>query len=76
MFTHSYLSPDIEYFHGRHPVYFIAAVVFVITIIIGLPLILLFEPFLNHNINFTRIKPLLDQFEGFYKNWCHWFAAY
>ena len=73
---YTYLSPDIEYFHSRHLAYFIVALMFVITIIIGLPLILLLEPFLNHKINFTRIKPLLDQFQGCYKNWCRWFAAY
>ena len=74
--VYTYLSPDIEYFHGRHLAYFIVAVMFVITIIIGLPLILLLEPFLNRKINFIRIKPLLDQFQGCFKNWCRWFAAY
>ena len=74
--VYTYLSPDIEYFHGRHLSYFIIAVMFVITIIIGLPLILLLEPFLNRKINFIRIKPLLDQFQGCFKNWCRWFAAY
>ena len=73
---YTFLSPDIEYFHGRHLAYFIVALMFVITIIIGLPLILLLEPFLNCKINFTRIKPLLDQFQGCYKNRCRWFAAY
>ena len=73
---YTYLSPDIEYFHGRHLAYFIVALMFVITIIIGLPLTLLLEPFLNRKINFTRFKPLLDQFQGCYKNRCRWFAAY
>ena len=73
---YTYLSPDIEYFYGRHLAYFTVAVMFVLTIIISLPLILLLEPFLNRKINFTRIKPLLDQFQGCFKNWCRWFAAY
>ena len=74
IYTH--LSPDIEYLYGRHLAYFIVAVMFIITIIIGLPFILLLEPFLNGYINFTRIKPLLDQFQGCYKNRCRRFAAY
>ena len=72
----TYLSPDIEYLHGRHLAYFIVAVLYTIIIVIGLPLLLLLEPFLNHKVNFTRIKPLLDQFQGCYKDQYRWFAAY
>ena len=73
---YTYLSPDIEYFYGRHLLYFIVAVICVITVVIGLPLILLLEPFLNWKINFTRIKPLLDQFQGCFKDKYRWFASY
>ena len=73
---YTYLSPDIEYFHGRHLPYAIVAVLCTIVIVIGLPLLLLLEPFLNHKINFTRIKPLLDQFQGCYKDKFCCFAAY
>ena len=45
-------------------------------IVIGLPLLLLLKPFLNRKINFYRIKPLLDQFQGCYKNKYRSFAAY
>ena len=72
----TYLSPDIEYLHGRHLAYFTVAVLCTIIIVIGLPLLLLLEPFLNNKINFTRIKPLLDQFQGCYKDQYRWFAAY
>ena len=72
----TYLSPDIEYLHGRHLVYFTVSVLCTIIIVIGLPLLLLLELFLNHKINFTRIKPLLDQFQGCYKDQYRWFAAY
>ena len=72
----TYLSPDIEYFHGRHLPYFIVAMFLTILIVIGLPLLLLLEPFLISKINFTRIKPLLDQFQGCYRDNCRWFAAY
>ena len=74
--VYTYLSPDIEYWHGRHLPYFIVAVLCTIVIVIGLPILLLLEPFLNHKINFTRIKPLLDQFQGCYKDKYHCFAAY
>jgi len=74
VFTH--LSPDLEYFHGRHLAYGLVAIACGIVIVIGLPLILLLEPFLNHKINFTRIKPLLDQFQGYYKDRYRSFASY
>ena len=74
--TYTYLSPEIEYLQGRHLVYFIVAVICIITVVIGLPLILLLEPFLNSKINFTRIKPLLDQFQGCFKDQYRWFASY
>ena len=73
---YTYLSPDIEYFHGRHLVYGIVAVLVTIIIVIGLPFLLLFEPFLNRKINFVRIKPLLDQLQGCYRDRFRYFAAY
>ena len=74
--VYTYLSPDIEYFHGRHLGYVIMAIIFTITVVIGLPLLLLLEPFLNSKINFIKIKPLLDQFQGSYKDKYRYFAAY
>ena len=74
--VYTYLSPDIEYFHGRHLPYVIIAIAYSLIIVIGLPLLLLLEPFLNHKINFTRMKPLLDQFQGCYKDKYRSFAAY
>jgi len=70
------LSPDIEYLHGRHLAYFIVAVISIITVVIGFPLILLLEPFLNRKINFIKIKPLLDQFQGCFKDQYRCFASY
>ena len=71
-----YLSPDIEHFHGRHLIYGIIALLCIVSIVIGLPLLLTFEPFLNHKINFIKIKPLLDQFPGCYKDKYYCFAGY
>jgi len=74
--AYTYLSPDILYLHGRHLPYFIVAIICSLFIVMGLPLLLLLEPFLNHKINFSRIKPLLDQFQGCYKDKYRSFAAY
>ena len=74
--VYTYVSPDIEYFHGRHLAYAIVSVLFTIIIVIGLPLLLALEPFLNSKINFIKIKPLLDQFQGCYKDKYRCFAAY
>ena len=73
--VYTYLSPELEYFHGRHVSYVIVATLCSL-IVLGLPLLLLLEPFLNQKINFTRIKPLLDQFQGCYKDKYRSFAAY
>ena len=74
--VYTYLSPDIEYFHGRHLAYGIVALLCTVTIALGLPLLLILEPFLNGKINFTKIKPLLDQFQGCYKDKYRCFAGY
>ena len=73
---YSYLSPDILYFRGRHLVYGLVAILCTIVIVIGLPLLLLLEPFLNSKISFVKIKPFLDQFQGCYKNKYQCFAGY
>ena len=72
----TYSSPDIKYFAGRHLAYAIAAIFCEVIVVIGLPLLLLFEPLLNRKINFVKVKPLLDQFQGCYKDKYRWFAAY
>ena len=73
---YTYLSPDIDYFHGRHLAYGIVALICIVTIVLGLPFLLTLEPFLNHKFNFAKIKPLLDQFQGCYKDRYRCFAGY
>ena len=82
--VYTYLSPDYEYLSGRHIFYFIIALVYELVIVIGLPLLLLLEPFINRWINFSdmniifiriSLKPILDQFQGCYKDNRRWFAA-
>ena len=81
---YTYLSPEFEYLTGRHIFYFIIALLYVLVIVIGLPLLLLLEPFINRWVNFSSMKimcirinfkPILDQFQGCYKDNCRWFAA-
>ena len=72
----TYSSLGIKYFTGRHLLYGIVAILCEVIIVIGLPLFLLLEPFLRQRVNLVRIKPLLDQFQGCYKDKYHWFAAY
>ena len=74
--VYTYLSPDIEFFHGRHLAYGIVALICIVTIVVGLPLLLTLEPFLNRKLNFAKIKPLLDQFQGCYKDKYRCFAGY
>ena len=74
--VYSYLSPDIEYFHGRHLAYSIISLLCIVSIVIGLPLLLTIHPFINHKINLIKIKPLLDQFQGCYKDKYRCFAGY
>ena len=81
---YTYLSPEFEYLTGRHIFYFIIALLYILVIVIGLPLLLFLEPFINHWVNFSNmrimcmrisLKPILDQFQGCYKDNCRWFAA-
>ena len=73
---YTYSSPHIQYFHGRHALYGVVAIFCQLIVGIGLPLLLLLEPVLSKKINFIKIKPLLDQFQGCYKDGYRWFAAY
>ena len=59
---YTYSSPSIQYFHGRHIIYGVVAIIFEVVIGTALPLLLLFK------INFNKFKPLLDQFQGCYKD--------
>ena len=76
--TYIYLSPSMEYFTGRHIVYFLIALLYELVIVGGLPLLLILGHRANNiNLIFTRfdMKPILDQFQGCYKNKYRWFAA-
>ena len=73
-----YWSPTVKYFHSRHLWYGIIAILCELVIGIGFPLVLIFHRYLIRycNINFTSIKPIIDQLKGCYKEEYRWFAAY
>ena len=71
----TFLSPKIIYFTDRHLIYALIALLCEVVLVM-LPLFLLFEPLIKKKITLTRIKPLLDQFQGCYKDNYSWFAAY
>ena len=81
---HIYLSPTVKY-SDVHSSYFKYMIIYNITAIlseliigIGFPFVLVFQHFLTRhfNINFTSIKPIMDQLKGCYKEEYRWFAAY
>jgi len=74
--VYTYTSPNICYFCDRHIIYGSVAVFFEVTIAIGFPFLLLLEPFLSSKINFARVRPLLDQYQGCYKDKYRYFAAF
>ena len=76
-----YWSPAERYFHGRHLLYGIIAILCELIIGIGLPVILIFQryliPYCNINFDkFTCIKHINDELKGCYKEEYRWFAAY
>jgi len=71
-----YLSPDYKYFRGRHAFYGVVAALCGLIVVIGMPLLLLLQPFINPWVNFIKIMPILDQFQGCYKDKYRCFASY
>jgi len=74
----AYWSPSLTYFAGRHGFYGAVALLCVIVIGLGLPLLILLPRQLSRywNLNFIRLKPILDQLQGCYKHDCYWFATF
>ena len=81
---HLYLSPTAKYFDVHDSyfkfmiMYFIIAILCELIIGIGFPFVLVFQQcFVRYfNINFTSVKPIMDQLKGCYKEEYRWFAAY
>ena len=76
--TYIYLSPSIGYFTGRHIVYFLVALLYELVIVGGLPFLLILSHWtMQINLKFVHIdmKPIMDQFQGCYKDNYRWFSA-
>jgi len=73
---YTYSSPDKHYFKGRHIFYGCFAIACEIVIVIGLPLLLILDPFISYKVDFSRIRPLLDQYQGCFKDNRRWFASF
>ena len=74
-----YLSPHFKYFTNRHAAYATVALLCGLSVTIGLPLFLIFEPCLKKKRIFKYFKQALDRFKDSYKdnykdNY-QWFAA-
>lgn len=73
---YTYSSPKIKFFHDRHSLYGGVALLCELIVGIGLPLLLILDPYISHKINLVRIRPLLDQFQGGYKDKYRWCSAF
>ena len=75
---HLYWSPSVPFANGWRILYVIIAVFCIVLISVGLPLLLLFEKTFASklNLNLIRIKPILDQLQGCYKDEYRWFVAF
>ena len=74
----TYLSPTVQYFHGRHILYATIAILCELIIGIVLPLVILTQRYMIRyfNLKLISIKPIIDQLQGCYKEEYRWFAAY
>jgi len=71
-----YLSPNYTYFRGRHAFYGIIAALCGLIVVIGMPLLLLLQPFINPMVSFIKVMPIIDQFQSCYKDKYRYFASY
>jgi len=73
---YTYASPHIKYFHGRHLIYGIVAVLLELVVLVS-PLIFVFERYINFNRNcLLKLKPLQDVFKGCYDDDYRSFGAF
>ena len=70
------IQPSTMYFHNEHLGLFMVAVAIEVFLIIPFTLFLFLTPFLVRCINFNKLKPFLDEFQGCYKDNYRWMAAF
>ena len=70
----------LPFFEGKHLVYGILAIIYIIVFVVPFPMILLFRPFLTTGLrpvlNLNRWMPYLDAFQGCLKNHYRWCASF
>ncbi len=73
------IEPTVRYFDPvQHLPYALVAIFVEVFIVIPFLFLILFAPWLARVpwINLTRIKPIIDEYQGCYRDSCRWFAGY
>ncbi|KAL9973278.1 hypothetical protein ACROYT_G019708 [Oculina patagonica] len=75
-----FVNGDIEYFKGKHLIYGIVAIFFIVVFVLPFPLLLLFRPRLTNNLrpvlNLNRWNPFFDALQSCFKDQYRWCAAF
>ena len=72
-----YIQPDIPFFQVEgHMPFALLALAIEIVVLIPFTGLLLFEPLLVRWVNFVRIKPFLDNFQGCFRDNRRWMAGF
>lgn len=75
-----YAYGNLDFFHKKHIVYGIVAILWIVIFVLPFPLILLFRPFLTRGLrpvlNLNRWGPFFDAFQSCFKNQYRWCASF
>lgn len=75
-----YLDGSTEFFRGKHAVYGVIAILFVVFVVILFPLVLIFRPFftsfLKPVFNLNRFRPVFDVLQSCFRDEYRSFAAF
>ena len=70
------MDPSVEYFgSSNHVWWFIVAILVEVLVVNPFILLLFLSPLLRRYVNLNRIKPILDEFHGYYKDKYQWMAG-
>ncbi|XP_078371417.1 uncharacterized protein LOC144655071 [Oculina patagonica] len=75
-----FVNGDIQYFKGKHLIYGIVAIFFIVVFVLPFPSFLLFRPRLTNNLrpvlNLNRWNPFFDALQSCFKDQYRWCAAF
>ena len=74
--TYVSIQPSVAYFSEEHIYFFIIASLVTGVFVVPFTLFLLLAPSLMRVCNLVRVKPLLDEFQGCYKDRYRWMAEF